>query len=388
MSILTLKDTAFSRFILTERFTDLASPSSSKFLQSLFSFFFHLASNFSCNKLTMPLRSNRRPRANSQDPVRDVANIIRSPTTVEDQYERSNLVYLFEVTLRGSRKKVYKIGKTHKTMAERENGIKDKCQHDIMEPVTGLSFQHTCHAALAEALFKAEFRLQREEFNCPCGTQHTEYFDISHDVAVEALIRWRDFCAKRPWDLETGKLLPFWDNRLQVWEHGFATAGRQDQKAIAASWRRFTEPTVWAYAWFDGRDIVGPFCVACLLLVLAIRGLQNPSTVSLELVVCFLFVFIGLMCYSSTLHTMQFLCANSSSWFCAGLQDRSAATISNAASDGRMEEMRAVTPTPLIGAYPDDDVEVVSVQELGPSERSTSPVVWVIIDEEDENDRK
>ena len=321
----------------------------------------------------MPSRPNSRPRANSQDSVRDVVNVLRSPTTVQAEKERQELVYLFEVTLRDSEKKVYKVGRTYKTMADRENNIMGKCHHDAMRPVPELCFQHTSHAALAETLFKAEFKAQVAEFPCTCGTQrHTEYFDISHDVAVEALTRWREFCAKRPWDLKTNQLLPFWDDRLRSWEHGFARAGRQDQKAIAASWRRFTEPVFWDCALFDGRKLAGSLFAAFLLLVLAIWGIKNPFSVSLNVVTIFLVSFAVLVCYCSTLQTTKFLCENPPSWLCAGLQDEPPASISNEPSEQQMEGTSAVVSAPSISSDP--DVQYVGERRLSPSERRLSPV--------------
>ena len=312
----------------------------------------------------MPSRPNSRPRANSQDSIRDVANIIRSPGRAEDGYERSNLVYLFEVTLRNSGKVVYKIGKTHTTMEERENDIMRKCRHELMMPIKELNFQHTSHAALAEAIFKAEFRKERAKFDCVCGSSHTEYFAISYDVAVEAFLRWRAFCAQRPWSLQTRKLLPFWDDRLQQCEHGFAKAGPQDQAAIAGRWRRFTKPTIWDSALFEFWKIFGAvisclaFCAVAHIVGFSLLAYRNAGIMS--------FMMSLLVWYCSTWHTTKFLCRNSPWWLGVHTQDSSAARIGNTFNEEHVYEGGGATPTGEVVSYP--DLGELSERLLGSSE--------------------
>ncbi|KAJ8125054.1 hypothetical protein O1611_g8586 [Lasiodiplodia mahajangana] len=129
-------------------------------------------------------------------------------------------VYLLKVTPKNEPHKIIrKLGHTDRTVKERASEIKNMCHHDVADPEEDPEDRLIAFSHRAEKLAQTELTKRLYQFTCACGKAHKEYFDVEKDVALEIIRRWRTFCGLRPYDAH-GKLLPFWNHRLQHHKNG------------------------------------------------------------------------------------------------------------------------------------------------------------------------
>lgn len=104
-----------------------------------------------------------------------------------------------------------------------------------------------------EKISHKELSYMRISFDCPCNTDHCEYFDGEKEIArrtIQFWARWLKAC--QPYD-NNGSLLPFWTARLDYFEHKTDHYFRclepsckrpsACQACLRAGWKAWTEPT-------------------------------------------------------------------------------------------------------------------------------------------------
>ncbi|KAH7136373.1 hypothetical protein EDB81DRAFT_802026 [Dactylonectria macrodidyma] len=148
---------------------------------------------------------------------------------------------------------IVKIGITQDTRTTRARGIQYKCQHAEVETAHDAEFQNLAGCAMIEKLSLKELFPFRYEFECNCNVAHGEYFDVTPDVALEVVQRWRRFCQEKPWDADE-KLKPFWQKRLDTMTQCGRNETVYDHEARAKRWKNFTSPSRWECFIYDVQD--------------------------------------------------------------------------------------------------------------------------------------
>ncbi|KAH6974394.1 hypothetical protein BKA56DRAFT_591268 [Ilyonectria sp. MPI-CAGE-AT-0026] len=150
-------------------------------------------------------------------------------------------------------REIVKIGITKETRTTRARGIQYKCQHAKIETAHDAEFQNLARCAMIEKLSHEELAPFRHEFKCNCNVTHGEYFNVTPDVALEVVQRWRRFCQKMPWDADE-KLKPFWEKRLDTMAQCGKNETIYDHEARAKRWKSFTSPSRWECFIYDVYD--------------------------------------------------------------------------------------------------------------------------------------
>lgn len=72
------------------------------------------------------------------------------------------------------------------------------------------------HAPRVEQLVHWDLSTHRRWEKCSrCSCEHREWFDISKDMAIEAVSRWAGWICLQPYETQGGGLKAFWSNRLR-----------------------------------------------------------------------------------------------------------------------------------------------------------------------------
>ncbi|KAH8771104.1 hypothetical protein F5883DRAFT_666629 [Diaporthe sp. PMI_573] len=173
-----------------------------------------------------------------------IAKLINDGPKVDKTRENEiGSIYFFKVKPRGCELRLLKIGSTQQRTKERLNQIQANCRHEEIEEHPKAVSREIPFHRFAEKLIHAELRNYQHQFQCVCGTRHTEYFQVSEDIAVKVFERWRDFCQEKPWD-KRGKVLPQWARRLRNRAKFSGSEARDfDHHEFARPWDAFTYPT-------------------------------------------------------------------------------------------------------------------------------------------------
>ena len=71
------------------------------------------------------------------------------------------------------------------------------------------------HAYRVERLVHADLAKQRRKDECnTCRTNHSEWFEVARDLAVQVVARWAAWLASQPYDQDSGRLSSIWEERL------------------------------------------------------------------------------------------------------------------------------------------------------------------------------
>ncbi|KAH7131628.1 hypothetical protein B0J13DRAFT_107462 [Dactylonectria estremocensis] len=162
--------------------------------------------------------------------------------------------YIFRVILNENDcREIVKIGKTKRTRSTRAQGIQYKCQHDKIEPAHDAEYQNIARCKMIEKLSQEELLPFQHKFKCNCGVDHQEYFNVTPEVALEVVQRWRCFCQKLPWGADE-KLTPFWEKRLDTMAQCGENETIHDYEARAKRWKKFASPSRLEYFIHDVHD--------------------------------------------------------------------------------------------------------------------------------------
>ncbi|KAF4828668.1 hypothetical protein CGCTS75_v007244 [Colletotrichum tropicale] len=182
------------------------------------------------------------PKSNMQID-RDLRKLIRKGPSTKKKHRESGEIYLFTIKSATTDVELLKLGRTQADTDTRRKQIKSVCKvKQIGENKRAISENVPFHG-YAEKLAHTELVNFRHHWDCTCGREHQEYFDVSEDVALEVFERWRDFCNKKPWTSD-GKILPVWEQRLNDWKP--TCSGREhefDHSGLAKNWSEFTSHT-------------------------------------------------------------------------------------------------------------------------------------------------
>lgn len=172
----------------------------------------------------------------------DIAKLIEDGPKGEKSREKGS-IYFYKVKPRGSEVQLMKIGRTQNHPAKRLRQIIGTCRHVEMEEHAKAIARDVPFHGFAEKLIHTELSNYQHKFQCACRTKHTEYFQVSEDIAINVFERWRDFCQEKPWD-ENGKILRKWARRLRNRAKFSGSETRDfDHHEFARPWDAFTYPT-------------------------------------------------------------------------------------------------------------------------------------------------
>ncbi|KAI0147640.1 hypothetical protein GGR57DRAFT_476215 [Xylariaceae sp. FL1272] len=212
-----------------------------------------------------PPRSRKSNRADtSSQAIKDkvIETLQKKLRKTEQDPEKPRITYIFNATLIDDpQRRILKIGETASTGQQRLKRIKAKCR--VFSSITQEEDPERDPISLGhrvEQLVHAELREYQFRFICTCGAQHGEYFEVDKPTAMEAVQRWRAFCASEPYDAD-GNLLPFWVDRLRRldtlcqrdYRFRALCAGGDSKDIRRMRWQIYTSPL-----WFDTVRFVVP----------------------------------------------------------------------------------------------------------------------------------
>ncbi|KAL3436209.1 hypothetical protein BDV09DRAFT_184381 [Aspergillus tetrazonus] len=214
------------------------------------------------------------PRLTLEEVVQEVAHILRTRSKPASE----GFTYVFADPTGHNR--FYKIGSA-KNVSTRANDHRKICNISYFraqkKPATPL-WQYK----RLEKLAQAELVNMSYDPNCICGIQQRQYFWGRAETAFETIEFWSKWLLKHsPYD-KNGRLLPFWEHRLRVFEakiqKNFDCQGAKCMKhsadAIAcpiclrAGWKAWTEPSGLDKIEFVSRTQIGSPWVHKILLYL------------------------------------------------------------------------------------------------------------------------
>ncbi|KAF6825847.1 hypothetical protein CPLU01_10044 [Colletotrichum plurivorum] len=183
-----------------------------------------------------------KPKMTGSEIDRNIANLILNGPKNLKKGDAEGNIYIFVTVPKGDGDvRLMKVGITGGEAGRRGSAIKGKCRHTEMREHPRAAARVIPCYAVAEKLIHAELENFRHHWLCKCNVRHREYFNVSDEVVLEVYSRWRDFCARKPWDKD-GNLLPEWKERLRgrlVFDDA-----REDynHRKLAKQWRTFTTP--------------------------------------------------------------------------------------------------------------------------------------------------
>ncbi|KAF6801165.1 hypothetical protein CSOJ01_11940 [Colletotrichum sojae] len=196
-----------------------------------------------------------KPKMTGSEIDRNIANIILNGPKNLKKGGAEGSIYIFVTVPRGDGDvRLMKVGITGGEAGRRGSAIRGKCRHtEMREHPRAAARVIPCHA-VAEKLVHAELENFRHHWLCKCNVRHREYFNAGDEVVLEVFSRWRDFCARRPWD-EDGNLLPEWRERLR--ERLVFDDAREDydHRKLAKQWRTFTTPLASERLLYEGARV-------------------------------------------------------------------------------------------------------------------------------------
>ena len=101
------------------------------------------------------------------------------------------------------------------------------------------------HAPRVEQLVHWDLSTNRRREKCSrCSCEHREWFDISEDMAIEAVSRWAGWICSQPYETQGGGLKAFWSSRLR--------SGFDPDSLSGHYWGSHTEPN-WTETWMQAK---------------------------------------------------------------------------------------------------------------------------------------
>ncbi|CBF86220.1 GIY-YIG nuclease family protein [Aspergillus nidulans FGSC A4] len=214
------------------------------------------------------------PRLTLEEVVQEVAHILRTRSKPASE----GFTYVFADPTGHNR--FYKIGSA-KNVSTRANDHRKICNISYFraqkKPATPL-WQYK----RLEKLAQAELINMSYDPNCICGIQQRQYFWGRAETAFETIEFWSKWLLKHsPYD-KSGRLLPFWEYRLRVFEakiqKNFDCQGAKCMKhsadviacpiCLRAGWKAWTEPSGLDKIEFVSRTQIGSPWVHKILLYL------------------------------------------------------------------------------------------------------------------------
>lgn len=174
----------------------------------------------------------------------DIAKLIEDgPKGEKSREKEKGSIYFYKVKPRDSEVNLMKIGRTQSHPKKRLRQIQGICKHLVCEEHAKAIARDVPFHGFAEKLIHTELSNYQHKFKCVCGTEHTEYFQVSEEIAVKVFERWRDFCHEEPWDAK-GIILPMWARRLQNrTKFGGPETLDFDHHEFSGPWDAFISPT-------------------------------------------------------------------------------------------------------------------------------------------------
>lgn len=191
-----------------------------------------------------PVTPGKKPSLSGFQLDSDIAKLIKDgPKGEKSREKEKGSIYFYKVKPRDSEVSLMKIGRTQSHPKKRLRQIQGICKHVVCEEHAKAVARDIPFHGFAEKLIHTELSNYQHKFKCVCGTEHTEYFQVSEDIAVKVFERWRDFCHEEPWDAK-GMILPRWARRLR---NRTKFSGPEtlefDHHEFSRPWDAFTSPT-------------------------------------------------------------------------------------------------------------------------------------------------
>ncbi|KIW02068.1 polyubiquitin [Verruconis gallopava] len=147
-------------------------------------------------------------------------------------------VYIFEVI---GEENLFKVGTSGNDVFKRENDIMYKCELPLK--IRFCSKRVNFFFKL-ESLSQAELSGFCMPFECPkCKVWHGEFFKCSFEDIRAVVSRWERFLLEEPYHAETGRLKPFWRNRLLSLPPIWTDENIQRPFLHSKRWEHFTNPS-------------------------------------------------------------------------------------------------------------------------------------------------
>ncbi|KAL4742815.1 hypothetical protein BDV11DRAFT_202467 [Aspergillus similis] len=228
------------------------------------------------------------PQLTLEEVVQEVAHILRTRSNPASE----GFTYVFADPT--GRNKFYKIGSA-KNVSTRVNDHRNICNISYFraqkKPATPL-WQYK----RLEKLAQAELINMSYDPNCICGIQQRQYFWGRAETAFELIDFWSKWLLKHSPYGKSGRLLPFWEHRLRVFEakiqKKFDCQGPKCMKNTAdavacpiclrAGWKAWAEPSGLDKIEFVSRAQIGsPLVHKILLYLYKYIPIQDTRAVSL-----------------------------------------------------------------------------------------------------------
>ncbi|KAG7122197.1 hypothetical protein HYQ46_012672 [Verticillium longisporum] len=188
-----------------------------------------------------------------------IGDLLKSPTIGRESSDVGKVghIYVCPVVNCGHHRLLFKIGIARNSVQARLNDISKVCERGKLEPLNAHQ-RPIRQYKRAERLIHAELRNFKAEFECNCGSDHREYFDIDKHVALEVTHRWTVLCEANPWD-RSHKLQSFWEHRLNRRPQCDETETVHDHEQRAKRWRQFINPEPWDIAVYNVVSVATSF---------------------------------------------------------------------------------------------------------------------------------